>query len=129
MLLSNAARATQAAAQRSPRKDRLGGTINPGNTTQPIITATFNGDRRCEALGISASGYSPALALCRELLAAGISPDAALDIHRNGVLALRIRTIGEAARLTVEDNENGSPRFRLARPSRRGAVPPMRKNG
>src|SRR4051794_4784200 len=49
MLHDNAARATRAAAQRSPRKDRLGGAIDPTLNTQPNNSATFMGSSRCEA--------------------------------------------------------------------------------
>jgi hypothetical protein len=72
--------------------------------------------RQCEALGIVASGHAPVLTLCRELLAAGIQPDTALAVYRRGVLALKVRAIGNAARLAVEDSGTGRPRFRLARP-------------
>src|SRR6516164_9622984 len=44
---------------------------------------------------------TPVLALCRELIAAGHDPSRPLHAYRDGVLALRIRSIGEAARLRV----------------------------
>ena len=47
------------------------------------------------------------------LLAAGLDPYAALHVYRQGVLALRIRSIGEAARYTVRDDDRGQPRLRL----------------
>ena len=93
----------------------------------PVISAQLTGSHRCEALGIVAIGHAPVLTLCRELLAAGIDPNSALDVFRGGLLALRVRSVGRAARLAVEDNENGRPQFRLARRPRRGAAPPMRK--
>jgi hypothetical protein len=93
------------------------------------LTAELIASHQCEALGIVAMGHAPALALCRELLSAGAHPDTALAVYRNGVLALRIRSIREGARLAVEDGETGTPRLRLARPARRGAASPMRKNG
>jgi hypothetical protein len=92
----------------------------------PAITAELIGATRCEAQGIVATGYAPVLTMCRELLAAGFSPDAALAVYRRGILTLRIRSIAAGARLAVEDSENGRPQFRLARPERRGAAPPMR---
>jgi hypothetical protein len=95
----------------------------------PPLRAELHGSCHCEALDHVATGYAPALALCRQLLAAGLDPDRALHVYRNGILSLRIRTIREGAELTVEDAESGSPRFRLARPPRRGAASPMRKNG
>jgi hypothetical protein len=92
-----------------------------------VIFAQLTGSHRCEALGIVVTGHAPVLTLCRELLAAGIDPNSALDVFRRGLLALRVRSVGGAARLAVEDNENGRPQFRLARPPRRGAAPPTRK--
>ena len=93
------------------------------------IAARLTGSHRCEALGIVATGHAPVLALCRQLLAAGIDPDAELVVYRNGVLSLRIQSIRTATRLTIEDGETGIPRFRLIRPERRGAASPARKNG
>ena len=93
------------------------------------IAARLTGSHRCEAFGIVATGHAPVLMLCRELLAAGVYPDAELTVYRNGVLSLRIQSIRAAARLTVEDGETGIPRFRLIRPERRGAASPVRKKG
>ncbi len=53
-------------------------------------------DNKCTALGHTASS---AIALCRALLAAGHDPKLPLHAYRGPVLALKIRTIGEAARL------------------------------
>ena len=93
------------------------------------LTDEFTGSHQCGALGIVAMGHAPALALCCELLSAGADPDTAIAVYRNGVLDLRIRSIREGARLTVEDADRRPPGFRLARPGRRGAASPMRKNG
>jgi hypothetical protein len=93
------------------------------------IAARLTGSHRCEALGIVATGHAPVLMLCRELLAAGVNPDAELAVYRNGVLSLRVQSVSAGARLTVEDGTTGVPRFRRARPSRRGAASPARKNG
>jgi hypothetical protein len=86
------------------------------------ISAELCGSQRCEAQGLVATGHVPILALCRELIAAGLDPDRPLTVYRRGVIALHVRSIAEGARLTVEDGENGRPRFRLARPQRRGAA-------
>ena len=93
----------------------------------PPLRAELHGSRHCEALGHIATGYAPALALCRQLLAAGLDPDRSLHVYRNGILSLRIRTIHQGGELAVEDAESGTPRFRLARPPRRDAASPMRK--
>ena len=108
-------------------------TRNTSRSERPLsifLTAELIGSRccDCESYGIRTVGYAPGLAMCRELLAAGASPEMALAIYRGGVLALRIRSIGEAAHLVVEDSQNGRPRFRLVRPARCGAASPMRKN-
>ena len=81
----------------------------------PSIAAHLAGSRQCEALGITSTGRTPVLALCRQLLEAGVDPDSALVVYRNGVLSLRIRSIREGAGLTVEDSASGTPKFRVAR--------------
>jgi hypothetical protein len=75
------------------------------------------------------TGHAPVLKLCRELLAQGVDPDTALTVYRRGIVALKVRSIGEAARLTVKDDGNtGTPRF-VAHRQTRAAAPCMRKNG
>jgi hypothetical protein len=93
------------------------------------IAARLTGSHRCEALGIVATGHAPVLMLCRELLAGGVDPDAEVTVYRNGILSPRVQSVSAGARLTVEDGATGVPRFRLARPPRRGAASPARKNG
>jgi AAA domain len=63
----------------------------------------------CAAPGFIARGNAPALALCRELIAAGYDPATPLEAYRGDVLCLRARAIGEAAKYTVEDNRFGTP--------------------
>jgi len=81
------------------------------------------------ALGITATGHAPVLTLCRKLLTVGVTPDQCLEVYRGAVLALRVRSIGEGAKLTVEDN-HGRPTFRLwrDRPGSDGAAPLVRQN-
>jgi hypothetical protein len=69
----------------------------------------------CVAEGVSARGNTPILALCRALMAAGYDPDRALHVYRGSVLAVIVSAIGKAAKLTVEDDSRGKPRFRLKR--------------
>jgi hypothetical protein len=52
---------------------------------------------RCS--GITVTSPSPATELCRRLVAAGHHPDVRLELFRGAVLALRIRSIGAAAKL------------------------------
>ena len=70
------------------------------------------------------TAYTPVLALCRSLIAAGMSPDQAMECWRGSTLALRIRSIGEAAGLEIAGDGVG---FRRARQP--DAAPPMRKSG
>ena len=60
---------------------------------------------------LTAEGHAPGLELCRLLLANGFDPAAPLHIYRDGVLALRIRSIGAGAALSVQDDATGRPRF------------------
>jgi hypothetical protein len=68
--------------------------------TEPI-RATLHAPDRCTALGMTASSHAPVLALCRLLIEAGYHPATPLEAYRGEVLCLRVRTIGEAARLRV----------------------------
>jgi hypothetical protein len=96
--------------------DLLGGWVNSEAKVsfdkKQALHAELAGDDMCSAAGIITRGSTPVLALCRELLAAGINPDVALHVHRRGVLALRVGAIGEAAALTVKTAGNGAPIFR-----------------
>jgi hypothetical protein len=100
-------------------------------TNQPTICAEIVGSDSCSALGIEARASAPVLALCRNLLAAGLDPDAAVEAYRAGTLVLRVRSIGEGALLTVEDNRFGTPVLRpwRDRDAGVGAAPPIRQNG
>ncbi len=75
------------------------------------LRAELVGSNRCTAAGITASGQAAVLALCRQLIAAGFDPTMPLRCYRGDTLALRVRGIGEGARLTVKDNRLGRPVF------------------
>jgi hypothetical protein len=81
-------------------------------------------DDSCSALGITVTSSSPVLGLCRKLVKDGYDPDTPLEAYRGDVLCLRVRSIGEAARLEV----NGNTRFTFAGDARRRTAPPMRLN-
>jgi hypothetical protein len=83
--------------------------------TLPIF-AELHGSTICEAPGHVVRGHAPVLVMCRKLLAAGIDPDTAMEVCRGATLALRVRTIGEGAQLTVKDDNRGVPRFIAYRP-------------
>jgi hypothetical protein len=74
------------------------------------IRATLTGSNCCEALGITARGYAPVLDLCRALVKAGHEPRRPLHAYRGDVLALRVRSIGKGAKLTIKEDRAG-PRF------------------
>jgi hypothetical protein len=78
---------------------------------QPL-RAEHLGASICTAGGIAGRGNTPVLALCRQLLAAGLNPAQAMEVYRGATLALRIRSIGEAAGLEINADGTG---FRPAR--------------
>jgi hypothetical protein len=93
--------------------------IHPLNTQRKIIAPLSNpptiraeliGSDRAEAASITAGSSAPVLALCRSLIAAGLDPDAALEVYRRGVLTLRVRSLGAGAALTVRE-DRGTPEF------------------
>lgn len=95
------------------------------------LRAELVGSDRCAIEGFTATSQTPALALCRTLLAAGFDPATPFDCYRGTTLAIRVRSIGEAAKLAVEDNKTGRPTFRRwrDRPARDGAGPPVEQIG
>ncbi len=64
-----------------------------------VIRGELIGSDRCSALGTIATGHAPVLALARLLIEAGYDPATPLEAWRGDILALRIRSIGEGARL------------------------------
>jgi hypothetical protein len=80
----------------------------------PPIQAKLEGSRRCSAQGLTVVSYAPVCALGRKLVRAGFDPDSVLEVYRKVTLCFRVR-LGSAARLTVEDGPNGTPRFRSYR--------------
>jgi hypothetical protein len=91
------------------------------------ISAELIGTNHATALGVVARSPSPVLALCRTLVEAGHDPATPLHAYRGNTLALKVRSIGEGAKLTVEDNHLGKPVFRPQRnrPQNDGAGPPI----
>jgi hypothetical protein len=70
----------------------------------PPVRAELTGSDRCRALGIETHGL---LDLCRKLIAAGSEPTLPLEAYRGDILCLRIRSIGEGARLRVASHGIG----------------------
>ena len=76
------------------------------------------------ALGIVVCSSSPVLTLCRMLLEAGHDPATPLEAWRGGTLCLRVRSIGEGARLRIRGNGVG---FEITAEETRPGAPPMRQ--
>jgi hypothetical protein len=73
-----------------------------------IIRAELSGSDTCTAEGISVRANAPVFGLSRKLVDAGHDPDSLLHCYRDDVLCLKIRSIGEGAKLAVrEDNRKG----------------------
>jgi hypothetical protein len=86
-----------------------------------MIKAQLRGDDTAEACGLTIRNSSPVLALCRRLIEAGHDPSTRLEAYRGDVLCLSIRSIGEAANLTVSPHSVGFvrlPERRIAPPKR-----------
>ena len=66
---------------------------------QPADPRRNSGNDRCTAEGITVVATAPVLGICRKLVEAGHDPATPLEAWRGDVLALRIRSIGEGARL------------------------------
>jgi hypothetical protein len=90
--------------------------------SKTTLRAELSGSTICSAAGQVAISHTPVLALCRQLIEAGFDPSIPIEVYRGGTLALHIRSIGEAARLTV-DEHNGT-RFAKWKPFCRSAGSP-----
>jgi len=77
-----------------------------------VIRAELAWDDNAIACGIVTRSSSPVIKLCRLLVDAGHDPGLPLEAWRNGVLCLRVRSIGEAAGLRV--NNKGTAFVRSA---------------
>jgi hypothetical protein len=78
------------------------------------------GQPQASALGITAQAAAPVLALCRKLVAAGFDPNTPLEAYGDrNVLALKVRSIGEAAQLRVNSKGNS---FEIDRQEAQGAL-------
>jgi len=77
---------------------RLGGEVSPG---------VFE----CGACGVTARGWSPVIDLCRKLVEAGHPSGSPMRVYRGEVVALHVRSIGEAGGLRVRPGSAGRPMF------------------
>ena len=90
------------------------------NASIQAIRAELRGSDCCSALEITAYGTTPMLKLCRLLVEAGHDPGTPLEAWRGTTLCLRVRSIGEGAQFTVEDDRRGRPRLRRWRDRAKG---------
>jgi len=65
-------------------------------------------------LSISITDRTPVLSLCRRLVSEG-HEDTSLTAYRGDVPCIHVRSIREAAGLTVKDNSSGTPSLRPIR--------------
>src|SRR5665213_1145042 len=79
--------------------EQLGGPLGISNTRSVIIAQLVGSDT---AVIDNITGHG-ALDLCRRLIVAGVDPDAELHCYRDGVIALRIKSVGAGAKLTVHE--------------------------
>ena len=105
------------------QKIGAGRNLDSRGEARRVIHAEFAKDDQAAACGIVARGSSPVLKLCRMLVDAGHDPVLPLEAWRNGVLCLRVRSIGEAAGLELNGDGTGF------RPTRKpDAAPPIDLN-
>jgi hypothetical protein len=84
-----------------------------------IIIAQLSSDTYISASSLTIRSPSPVLALCRELVETSTyASSTPLDVYRGNTLCLRVRSIGEGARLTVASAGNGRPVARCNSPVR-----------
>ncbi len=74
---------------------------------EKCILADITGERHALALGIAVNASSPVLALCRALVQAGHNPATPLAAYRGHMLCLRVRSIGQGARLEINSEGTG----------------------
>jgi hypothetical protein len=96
---------------------------SPSQVSRKAIRAELTGSDACTACGITSRSSSPVLALCRKLVQAGHDPATPLEAYKGDTLCLRVRSIGEGARLQVNSLGRGFEPYQGPRPA-----PPTRKN-
>jgi hypothetical protein len=84
---------------------------------QAAIRAELRGDNICDSCGITVRSSIPVLALCRKLVQAGHDPATPLEAYRGDTLCLRVRSIGEGARLQINSQGRGFEPYQEPRPA------------
>jgi hypothetical protein len=100
----------------------------PNKSDSPnAICAELIGSYSARAAGISVTTYTPVLELCRRLIAAGYDPGTPLRACRGPTLCLKIRSIGEAARLRISPTGVGFKRLPPSDGSRASPIAQKRR--
>lgn len=94
------------------------------------IRCDLSGSNTAQSGDLIARGNSPVFDLCRLLVAAGHDPKAPMECYRGETVALRVRSIGEGARLTVRETATDGPRVVRWKPfPGRAVTAPVDLNG
>ena len=91
------------------------------------ICAELTGSDTCAALGPTVKSGAPVLALSRKLIEAGRDPGTPLEAYRGDTLCLRVRSIGEAARLRMDTDKTGRPVFKREKTTARASLVEFRR--
>jgi hypothetical protein len=68
-----------------------------------VIIAELSSDSYATALGYTVRSASPVLAMCRKLIECSTyAPETPLNAYRGNTLCLKVRSIGEGARLEID---------------------------
>jgi hypothetical protein len=130
-MVRNANRRRRDAAARQVTCSRQNNTTDNSQglpTIQVPLIGELSDDNCCRIGEVVSTGRTPVLTALRELLSQGVNPDAAAEIYRNGVLALRVRSIQAGAALTVSEETDRPPRFKRWKPLDLGdGSPPARQ--
>ena len=90
------------------------------------IRAELTGDT-CTALDLTVKSAAPVLALCRKLIEASHDPAMPLEVYRGDTLCLRVRSIGEAAKLRMDTDKTGRPVFKREKTTARASLVEFRR--
>ena len=104
-------------------------TAETGQNVDPFSTicAELIGSDTCAALGLTVKSGAPVLVLCRKLIEAGHDPDTPLEAYRGDTLCLRVRSIGEAARLRMDTDKTGRPVFKREKTTAQASLVEFRR--
>jgi hypothetical protein len=109
------------------RKQRRGKPTHDTVAALAVIGVKLTGSDTASAEGITVTGATPVLALCRKLIVYGFDPAIPIHVFRGDTLALRVRAIGEAAALSIKPTGVGFGPFR-AGPQGRSSSPSIAPN-